>query len=121
MGEAAALEIMGWDGPELSLERSYHNAAVIQRPLTILLMEAMQRKGEALQAQPARPTPQPSNELEKTLMFRPAQTLHHTAEQTRGAPPSPGSAFTLFAPSWAHQETLMTNGKDTLQCRDERD
>lgn len=127
VGEAAALEIMGWDGLELSLERSYHNAAtVIQRPLTTLLMEAMQRKDEALQAEPVRPpAPQLTDELEEALMFR--RPKHSTAQLNKPggeafsprpppavAPSAPPPPTTLPAPSWAHQETFMTNVKDTL-------
>jgi predicted regulator of Ras-like GTPase activity (Roadblock/LC7/MglB family) len=122
VGEAAALEIMGWDGLELSLERSYHNAAtVIQRSLTTLLMEAMQRKDEALQAPPARPPVSPlTDELEEALMFR--RPKHSTAQLNKpGATPSLSVAASpampsaaLPAPSWAHQENFMTNVKDTL-------
>jgi predicted regulator of Ras-like GTPase activity (Roadblock/LC7/MglB family) len=47
-GEAAALEILSWEEVTLFLERSYHNQRrVIERPLTHLLMTAMQQKDEA--------------------------------------------------------------------------
>ncbi|MFB9991891.1 DUF4388 domain-containing protein [Deinococcus oregonensis] len=120
VGETAALEIMGWEGLELSLERSYHNAAtVIQRPLTTLLMEAMQRKDEALQTAPVHPrAPQLTDELEEALMFR--RPKHSTAQLKKPGgellSPSPAVAPSAPLPAqlWAHQETLMTNVKDTL-------
>ncbi len=124
VGERAALEIMGWDGLEISLERSYHNfTTVIQRPLTTLLMEAMQHKDEAIQDQPALQAEDflMDDDLEEALMFR--RPKHSTAQLNKpGATPSapaPTASPTpppapLPAHAWAHQETFMTNVKDTL-------
>ncbi|UQN05325.1 DUF4388 domain-containing protein [Deinococcus sp. QL22] len=130
VGEAAALEIMGWEGLEISLERSYHNhAAVIQRPLTTLLMEAMQQRDEAFHAQPGIQVQDllMDDDLEEALMFR--RPKHSTAQlnkpraapspPTTDAPPPVASKSLETTPAplahpWAHQETLMTNVKDTL-------
>ena len=47
-GEVAALEILSWEEVTLFLERSYHNQRrMIERPLTQLLITAMQQKDEA--------------------------------------------------------------------------
>ncbi|MFB9994058.1 DUF4388 domain-containing protein [Deinococcus oregonensis] len=126
VGEAAALEIMGWEGLEISLQRSYHNhATVIQRPLTTLLMEAMQQRDEAFHAQPVIQAHDllMDDDLEETLMFR--RPKHSTAQlnkpQAALSPPTteapPLVASPLPAPlahPWAHQESIMTNVKDTL-------
>ncbi|UQN09981.1 DUF4388 domain-containing protein [Deinococcus sp. QL22] len=51
VGEAAALHILAWEQPTVELERSYHNQRdQIGRPLTALLMEAMQPQDEAFYA-----------------------------------------------------------------------
>lgn len=127
-GEAAALDILSWEQPTVELERSYHNQLdQIGRPLTALLMEAMQHRDEAFHAA----AQLSSSDLliddpEEEEVFR--RPKHSTAQLHKpvpapvaGSPPTeavaatlPPSAASPPAPHSGQRETIMANVKETL-------
>ena len=55
-GEAAAIEILGWDVADVAMQAFDDPAErVIEAPLTFLLLEAMRRKDEGLDGEPVLP------------------------------------------------------------------
>jgi predicted regulator of Ras-like GTPase activity (Roadblock/LC7/MglB family) len=86
VGEAAALDILAWEQPTVELERSYHNQIdCIGRPLTSLLMEAMQHQDEAFHAAAQlSSTDLLMDDPEEDLVFR--RPKHSTAQLSKPVP-----------------------------------
>lgn len=107
-GEDAALDILSWDSVSLRIERSYHNRSGggTARPLTSLLMEAMQRKDEDAR----QPAPDPPEEDQ--LFRRPRSSTAGLKQPQPEAAALPTPAL-LPSPAFAETDFIFPDPPET--------
>jgi len=123
-GDAAALEILSWKAPALSLERSYQNQRQsVTRPIHALLMEALRKQDESSHHDKT-PSTSLSEDAEEVMFFKRSQKRQGNAEASRESLnqiaasaladdlPSPSASPSRAAATY--EVSIMANVKTTL-------